>query len=83
MYKLSDRTKNILEKNMGMTMEEIIEADSPKQIRIVESIIKKPLAFLYNPDSRKVGRGNPLLAMGRFKTMTEVDAQIDSIIKEH
>jgi len=83
MFRLSSKAQNILEKNIGMEMREIIEADDSERIHIVESISKKPLVFSTTQDPRKNGMGNPLLARRRFKTMTEVNDSIDTIKSEH
>jgi hypothetical protein len=79
MFQLSDETQKALEKNIGMRISEIVEADASEQICIAESRTGKPLVFSTVHDPRRIGRGNPLLAKRRFKTITEVDKRIDSI----
>ena len=82
MFRLSDDARKTLERNFGMSLGELAKADEAEQTRIVESKIKKPLVFPDELDPRKIGRGNPLLAKKRYKTMDEVNKRIDSINKE-
>ena len=79
MFQLNENTRKIIERNIGMSLDELINTDASEQTSIVETKIKKPIVFSAEDTPRKTGRGNPLLAMKRYKTIDEVNKHIDAI----
>jgi hypothetical protein len=74
---ISEEAKKVLEKNLGLPYEQLCELDSYEGIaRVVAKTGKKP-QFIHDP--RKVGRGNPLLAQGKFITVEEINKKIDAL----
>jgi hypothetical protein len=73
------QTKTVLAKNLGLSFDEIIKLSHTDEIKFVEARIGKPLDFSHKQDSRKLGRGNPLLARKRIKTMSEINKRLDSL----
>ena len=82
MFQLSEGTKAIIERNTGVTMGELVRADDVDQIIIVESKLNAPLFFFEGHDTGRIGRGNPLLARKKYRTIDEVHRRIDAIIKK-
>ena len=76
MYALKASTKSNIEKCLAMSFNDIINMNSDDE----DSILKPDIPI--NRDARKIGRGNPLLARMRFRTMEEVDAKITEMTNE-
>ena len=73
MFRLSETTKAIIDRNTGVTVSELVSADDVDQIIAVESKIGAPLFFV---------EGNHPAAGKKYKTIEEVHSRIDAIIKE-
>jgi len=77
MAMISEETKKILEKNLGLPYEQLCGMDIQEEIAFVKEKTGETLKFIHDP--RKIVRGNPLLARGKFATMDEVNSKIDAL----
>jgi len=78
---ISNEARIILEKNIGLSLNQISELTLSDEINYVKAKTGKALIFSRKRDSRKIGRGNPLLARKRFTTMEELNTKIDALQK--
>jgi hypothetical protein len=69
MYKLSDRTKEIIENTTQMKFDDIVNLDADEQTKLVEKIIGKKLIFNKN-------------IKNKIKTIEEINVNIDKLIVE-
>jgi len=74
---ISDETKKVLETNIGLPYEQLCDLDLHEEISFVKAKTGKILKFVHNP--KRIGRGNVLLARGKFTTMEEINAKIDAL----
>ena len=79
MISLKDETKNNLENLLGITLKDLDTLSVSKEVEFVNKRISHKISFSKKKDSRKVGRGNPLLARKRIRTMEEVDKRLDNL----
>lgn len=78
--KLSEETLLNLEYMLGTDISKFVELDLDDEIQHVEKKINKPLRYVKNRCSyHKLGRGNPLLARRRYRTMEDVDRGLSKI----
>jgi hypothetical protein len=77
MAMISEETKKVLEKNLGLPYEQLCGMDIHEEIAFITAKTGSPPSFIHDP--RKIGRGNPLLARGKFTTMEEINAKIDAL----
>jgi len=68
-----------LEKGIGLTLSQIYEMNVADEIAFVKAKTGKNIIFSKRTDSRKIGRGNPLLARGKITTIEEINAKIDAL----
>ena len=73
---MSSDTKKMLEKILGMTVEQINEMSFDDEKDYVEKKVGKKIIFSKKRDKRMVSRGNPLLVRRRIITMEEIDNKI-------
>ena len=78
---ISQEAKKTLERGIGLSLSQISELTLSDEISYVEAKTGKALIFSRRADSRKIGRGNPLLARKKFTTMEELNAKIDALVK--
>lgn len=74
--------KNILYRlsvDSGITYEKMIEMSPFAEKKVIEGVTGKRLMISKKRDYRKVGRGNPLIARHRIKTIEEVDEGLANI----
>ena len=76
MYMLKSETQQNIEACVAMPFSTIIAMDSSAERRNIK------LKFPAKRDLRKIGRGNPMLARRRFKTMEDVDKGLAAISYE-
>jgi len=76
---ISEEVKKILENNFGLPYEQLCGLDSREEIAIVTKKTGKKPQFIN--DTRNIKRGNPLLALGRFITMEEINTKVDALCK--
>jgi hypothetical protein len=80
MVQVSESAVKTLEKKLGIKFEQLMKLDDVDQTLLVEKSISKQLNFPNNVTHQKASRGNPLLSLGRIRTMEEVDHRLDEII---
>ncbi len=79
-YELDSRTASNLEDLTGLNIETLQNIEFDEEKSYVEKVVKKPLTFRKRGlDLRRIGRGNPLLARQRFKTIEEVNKGLAKI----
>lgn len=76
---LSKEVKDIIEKNIGMSISDISNMDFEEEKKYVEGRIKHPLIFSKKFDSRMISRGNPLIVRKRICTMQDIDKKIEEL----
>ncbi len=74
--KLSDRTKTIVEANVGLKFDEIVNLSFDEELKFITKQKGAPIVFSKVRNSRKMGRGNPLLARKKIRTMEDVDKKM-------
>jgi hypothetical protein len=77
MAMISEEAKKVLENNLGLPYEQLCGLDGHEGIALVTAKTGKRPQFIHDP--RKIGRGNHLLAQGKFTTMEEINAKIDAL----
>ena len=78
---IGSEAKIILEKDIGLSLSQVCDLSVYDEINLVKAKTGKDLIFSRKRDSRKIGRGNPLLARKRITTIEEVNAKIDALQK--
>lgn len=78
MISLNSETKKNLESLLEISLEELDSMDLSEEISYISDKSGK-IVFSKKRDSRKKGRGNPLLARRRFRTMKDVNKGLDKI----
>ena len=79
MYTMSQKTKKAIEETVGLTLQQISAMSVSKEKQWVEKKINKELIFSCNRRHGVIGRGNPLLARKKIRTMAYVDDKIAQI----
>ena len=75
---ISSEAKSTLEKNIGLTLDQVCDLNVSGEVSLVKAKTGKVLTFSKTAHPQKIGRGNPLLARRKFTTIEEVNAKIDS-----
>jgi hypothetical protein len=75
---ISEETKKVFENNLGLPYNQLCGMDINEEISFVKEKTGRSPQFIH--DSRKTGRGNPLLAQGRFTTIEEINKKIDALL---
>jgi len=76
---ITEEAKKVLENSLGLPYNQMCGLDIHEEIALVAAKTGKNPQFIY--DDRIIGRGNPLLAKGRFITMEEINTRIDALHK--
>ncbi len=79
MYSLSDRAKARIEKITGVSILEINSLSLSDEKDLVLKKNNNALFFSRRKRGAVAGRGNPLLARKKIRTMEEVDKYLDDI----
>jgi len=79
MVAIGKEARKILESRVGLPFDQICELSVCDEIALVKARTGKDLNFSKNYDRRKIGRGNPLLALKKMTSMEEVNAKIDAL----
>ena len=79
MRTLELKTRNNLEFLLGIGLSELEPFDVNEEISYIEKRMSSKIQFSRKKDTRKIGRGNPLLARKRFRTMDEVNKRLDKL----
>ena len=82
MYELKEETKRNIERVVGLPFETIKTLTVEEEIAHVEVKTGKKLKFPTTAD-RLMSSGEPLITMGRFRTMEDVDRKLDKICFPH
>ena len=83
MYELKEETKRNIERVVGLPFETIKTLTVEEEIAHVEAKTGKKLKFPATVDSRLMSSGEPLIAMGRLRTMEDIDKALDKICFPH
>lgn len=73
---LSEKVLASIKSITGLSLEEMKKMDIYHEIEYVQKKTGKKLVFSSQPDARRIGRGDPLIARHRFRTIEEVDKRI-------
>lgn len=82
MFKLSNETKSLLSKNIGIPYEKLINMDHDDIQKYIEEKNGKKMTYS-KPDPRFTGSGDDsvLIDNGRYTTMEDTNKKIDKITK--
>lgn len=78
-YELSQRTKDNLSVCVGAPFERITDLSLDEEIVLASEKHGSEIVFSKKRHSRRVGRGNPLLARKKVKTLKEVEKKIAKV----
>lgn len=76
---LSEKVLASIKSITGLSLEEMKKMDIYHEIEYVQKKTGKKLVFSSQPDARKKGRGSPLIACHRFRTIEEVDRRMSKL----
>lgn len=76
MYELKEKTKEMASFVIGFNSDVFKNLDYDEEIDFLERSSGKKCDFLQNKDDRISGRGNPLLARGKFLSMDTVNKEL-------
>ncbi len=76
---LKDETKANLEYLLDLKLDELEKMDVDEEISAIENNESRKIRFSKERDFRKIGRGNPLLARRRMRTMDDVNKGLDKM----
>lgn len=82
MFRMSKKTQEIIEARTQRKISEIVEMSPADESKLVYELMGESLKFPSNVDPRRVGRGNPLLARKRVRTLDDVERRISEICEE-
>lgn len=75
MYKVSDVAKLNIEKTVGLKIDEIVNMSFDEQQQWVNNRTKSKLKFSKIHKRGVVGRGNPLLARKKIRTINDLNVK--------
>lgn len=76
---LSEKVLASIKSITGLSLEEMKKMDIYHEIEYVQKKTGKKLVFSSQSDARKKGRGSPLIARHRFRTIEEVDRRMSKL----
>ncbi len=76
---ISERTKKSLCSTIGLEFEKVVDLDFDEEIAFVTKKNNIKPVFSKKIDKRKMGRGNPLLAKRRLKSIDDVNEGLKRI----
>lgn len=79
---IKEETKRNIESIVGKPLDEIQSMTLDEEIAHVESRTGKKLEFSKDVDWRFVSTGNPLISLGRCRTMEDVDKRFDQMFRK-
>jgi len=74
---VTEEAKKVLENSLGLPYDQVCGLDIHEEIAVVVAKTGTPPKFIYDP--RIIGRGNLLLAQGKFTTMEDTNKKIDAL----
>lgn len=82
MFVISKQVERILVKKTGLSMVEISNLSAKEEAVLIYKKRGKSPIFSKKRDMRKLGRGNPLLARKRIRTIHDVNKRLNEICEE-
>ena len=79
MIALKSETKTNLENLLGLKLNQLDDLGVREEIAYIEKNLPRNIFFSKRKDTRKIGRGNPLLARKRMRTMKYVESRLDNL----
>lgn len=79
MYQLNKKTKDTIEKHLGVSIDNLKNMDFENIDSLIEKKTKKKITFLQTNDSRLLGRGSVFAFLNRFFDFDDVDKKINKI----
>ena len=79
MIALKKETKSNLANLLGLKLEELDKLSVSEEIAHIETRLSGEIFFSRKRDTRKTGRGNPLLARKRIRTMEDIEKRLDKM----
>ena len=79
MAMVGEEAKRTLENSIGLSLSQVCELSVCDETALVNAKTGKGLQFSRSYDSRKIGRGNPLLARKKITTIEEINTKIDAL----
>jgi hypothetical protein len=76
---LKEETKKNIEQMVGKSIEEMQQMTLGEEIAYVENRTTTKLQYPQNLDWRFESTGDPLISMGRYRTIEDVDRRLDSM----
>lgn len=73
MYKISDTTKTNLEKSLGISLSDLDQMSADEERQWVEKKTGRKLSYSKKTRHKIIGRGNPLLARRKIRTIEDLD----------
>lgn len=78
--KIGSVAKARLEKNIGLTLDEVRAMSIEEQRAFIEQRSGRPMTFVPEMNPTKRARGNVALGRNRYKTIEQVNEHIDSLL---
>ena len=82
LFVMSKRVESVLVKKTGLSIVEISNLSAKEELALVCKKRGKAPVFSKKRDTRKMGRGNPLLARKRIRTIDDVNKRLHEICEE-
>ncbi len=76
MYELSERTKANLSACVGVPFDRIVKLSLDEEVELAAKKYGRKIVFSKKRHSGRIGRGNPLLARMKVKTLQDVERKI-------
>lgn len=78
-FGLSKRTKKNISSSVGASFEQIVALSLDEEIRLASRKHGGRIVFSKKRNSNRVGRGNPLLARKKIRTIQDVEKKIAKV----
>jgi len=76
---ITEEAKKTLEMNIGLSLSQMYDLNVSDEIDFIRAKTGKNISFTKKLDSRKIGRGNPLLARRKITTIEEINTKIGNL----
>ncbi len=76
---LSSKVLASIKNVTGLSSTDIKKMDVYHEVEYIQNKTGKKLVFSSKPDARRMGRGSPLVARRRFRSIEEVDKRMSKI----
>ena len=81
MLKITKKMEEITKRKTGLSPSELANLSETEELDLLVKKNNQVPIFSTKKDFRKLGRGNPLLANRRFRTMSYIDKRINDLCK--